>query len=157
MDWLEGALWGAFGGFTVEAVDYMIAVRRWRKLPWKVGAPSLNDPKATPAPKSAAGDDESPGIVAYLIAGGLRVAVGFGGAAAITASSGKAMTPWLAFITGAAVPFMLEKVTLFVPLLVTATREGFKVMQAQAAAERQAQPSPPPPVASPDPTGQEGS
>jgi len=97
MHWQEGALWGAVGGFAVEAVDYMIAVRRWRKLPWKVGAPSLNDPKAAPAPEDAAGDDDSPGVLAYLIAAGLRVAVGFVGAAAITASVGEAMTPWLAF------------------------------------------------------------
>ncbi|SEC88886.1 hypothetical protein SAMN05216489_01887 [Streptomyces sp. 3213] len=157
MNWLEGALWGAVGGFAIEAVDYMIAVRRWRKLPWEVGAPSLNDPKATPAPKSATGNDGSPGVAAYLIAGGLRVAVGFGGAAAITASSGQAMTPWLAFIVGAAVPFMLEKITLFVPFLVGVTREGFKVMQAQAAAERPEQPAATERAVSPEPSPQEGS
>ncbi|WP_043668290.1 hypothetical protein [Streptomyces xylophagus] len=165
MDWVHGALWGAFGGFAIEAVDYMIAVRRWRKLPWKVGAPSLNDPKATPAPQGGAGgatqagDDPVPGMVAYLIAGGLRVAVGLGGAAALTASSGDAMTPWLAMIAGAGVPYVLEKVTLFVPFLGGVAREGFKVMQGQGAAEIQIprQSAASPPGVAPEPNPQEGS
>lgn len=90
------------------------------------GAPSLNDPKAAPAPQNAAGDDDSPGVLAYLIAAGLSVAVGFVGSAAITAYVDEAMTPWPAFIVGGAVPFMLERITLSVPFLVGVTREGFR-------------------------------
>ncbi|MFB7198309.1 hypothetical protein ACFC1L_42240 [Streptomyces sp. NPDC056210] len=29
----EGVAWGAFGGFAMEALDFIIAVRRWHRLP----------------------------------------------------------------------------------------------------------------------------
>src|SRR4051812_28511004 len=112
MGWLEGALWGAFGGFAMEALDYIIAVRRWRKLPWKVGASSLGSshrPSNATAEPSA---DElpEPGFLAYTIAGILRVAVGCGVAAAITSTSPAVMTAWLSVLVGATAPIVLEKV-----------------------------------------------
>ncbi|WP_367324741.1 hypothetical protein [Streptomyces sp. HUAS ZL42] len=154
MDWREGALWGAFGGFAIEAIDYVIAVRRWRKLPWKVGAHSLSDPKAMPAQQSS-DDDGAPGLIAYLIAAGLRIALGLGGAAAFTAANGETMNAWLAVILGAAVPYVFEKVTLFVPFIGRVAKEGFAAVQAQAAAQNQEQSPSLPPAAS-DASGQEG-
>ncbi|MFE4637980.1 hypothetical protein ACFRJ1_32060 [Streptomyces sp. NPDC056773] len=136
MGWLEGVLWGAFGGFAMEAMDYIVAVRRWRKLPWDVGASSLAE--AAPAPRQQNSETTAPGILAYLIAAILRVLVGGGVAAAFTLTDPGAMSAWLAVLVGATAPYVLEKVTLFVPLVARVGREGIAAVQQQSATQRQA-------------------
>ncbi|MGK5639895.1 hypothetical protein ACSNOK_16505 [Streptomyces sp. URMC 126] len=134
MQWLEGALWGAFGGFAMEALDYIIAVRRWRELPWKVGANSLvNDRQPAPARSAPQGKEPpAPGLLAYTIAGVLRAVVGCGVAAAITRTSPEAVSAWLVVLVGATAPVVLEKVTMFVPLVAHVGREGIAATLQQA-------------------------
>ncbi|MBC2877240.1 MULTISPECIES: hypothetical protein [Streptomyces] len=134
MRWLEGALWGAFGGFAMEALDYIIAVRRWRRLPWNVDASSLRDDRQPlPAPDDRPGGGlPAPGFLAYAIAGLLRAAVGCGVAAAVTRTSPMAMSAWLAVMIGATAPMVLEKITMFVPLVVHVGKEGIAATVQQA-------------------------
>lgn len=134
MRWLEGALWGAFGGFAMEALDYIIAVRRWRRLPWNVDASSLRDERRPlPAPfERPDGELPAPGFLAYAIAGLLRAAVGCGVAAAVTRTSPMAMSAWLAVVIGATAPVVLEKITMFVPLVVHVGKEGIAATVQQA-------------------------
>jgi hypothetical protein len=133
MGWLESLGWGAFGGFAMEALDYIIAVRRWRKLPWNVGASSLVPGARGPSPaEQEAPDEGSPGILAYSIAAVLRVVVGAGTAAAVASTVPKAMSAWLAVLVGATSPHVLEKVTLFVPLVLRIGVEGIAAVQQQS-------------------------
>ncbi|MFJ1562412.1 hypothetical protein [Streptomyces mirabilis] len=139
----EGALWGAFGGFAMEALDYIIAVRRWRKLPWLVGASTLTpDRRASPDSRGHHMPEEqpAPGLLAYTIAGVLRVALG-GGTAAAVAHTAPSVTAWAAVVTGAAAPMALEKITLLVPLLIHMGREGV-VAALQPSTPTGAQPGP---------------
>ena len=66
MKWLVGLLWGAFGGFAMEALDYIVAVRRWRRLPWNVGANSLapGHPTGSAHREDPTGELPAPGLVA---------------------------------------------------------------------------------------------
>jgi hypothetical protein len=130
----EGVLWGAFGGFAMEALDYIIAVRRWRKLPWLVGASTLApDRRAAPHPRGGHIPEElpAPGLLAYTIAGALRITVGAGVAAAIVSTSPSAASPWLSVVAGAAAPLVLEKITMLVPLLMHAGRDGLMAVLQQ--------------------------
>ncbi|MFJ9634437.1 hypothetical protein ACIRU8_42770 [Streptomyces sp. NPDC101175] len=126
MDWLDGLLWGAFGGFAMEALDYIVAVRRWRRLPWNLGASSLTPGHLTSSARrdEPTGELPAPGVVAYTIAGVLRVTVGGGVAEAVTVTTPHHMSAWLAVLVGAAAPVVLEKVTVFVPLVVSIGKEG---------------------------------
>lgn len=134
MGWQELVLWGAAGGTCMEALDFIIAVRRWRRMPWHIGSTSLAGEPGQTAP---AGDRPSvqlpaPGAVAYWVAGVLRVGMGTIVAAAVGSSLPKDGTPWVLLVMGAAAPLLLEKLLLLVPLL-------------QGAAGQFQPPQPPPP------------
>lgn len=58
MEWLKPTLWGAFGGLAIEALDYITAVRKHRRLPWQREK------------------DTDPGPLAYGIATVLRITIG---------------------------------------------------------------------------------
>lgn len=110
----------------MEALDYIIAVRRWRKLPWLVGASTLTpDRRASPDSRGRHVPEEqpAPGLLAYTIAGVLRVVLG-GGTAAAVAHTAPSATAWVAVVAGAAAPMVLERITLLVPLLIHMGREG---------------------------------
>ncbi|WP_369240536.1 hypothetical protein AB5J56_40035 [Streptomyces sp. R21] len=122
----EGVLWGAFGGFAMEALDYIIAVRRRRMLPWLVGASTLTPDRGTePDSRGRHVPDElpAPGLLAYGIAVCLRIVVGAGAAAAVVSTSPSA-SAWMAVVTGAASLLAFEKVTVLVPLLMHLGREA---------------------------------
>ncbi|GAA4077468.1 hypothetical protein GCM10022233_65550 [Streptomyces shaanxiensis] len=127
----------------MEALDYMIAVRRWRRLPWRVGASSLRNPGSAPAPRET--DEDAPGLLAYLIAAVLRILLGAGVGAAVTQTITSGASAWLIALVGATAPHVLEKVTLFVPLVIRVGREGIAAVQAQAAMQQQ--PTSPAPLA----------
>ena len=116
--WLEAAAWGAFGGFAMEALDYITAVRRHHRVPWQ---------------KILPGD---PGPTAHAIATVLRLIVGAGVAAA-AARTTPSVSPWLAFGLGAAAPVVLEKLTTLIPLVLRSASQ-----QALAAPNGTAQPVP---------------
>ncbi|MFW6724182.1 hypothetical protein ACHZ98_29340 [Streptomyces sp. MAR4 CNY-716] len=120
MGWLEWALWGAFGGCAMEALDFIVAVRRWRRWPWDMGSASLVAEQGQPTPAGALSPGRTlpaPGVGAYLVAGVLRVGLGAGIAAAVGASAPDTGSPWLLLVVGAAAPLLLEKLTMLVPLL----------------------------------------
>ncbi|MFB7983960.1 hypothetical protein [Streptomyces vinaceus] len=137
MELLEGALWGAFGGFAMESLDFIVAVRRWRRWPWQVGSSSLGPGTAAAGATAPHGPStEAPplpatGFLAYSIAVALRLVVGAGTAAAVASASPAAASAWLMVLTGATAPHVLEKVTMFVPLVVKVGREGINAVQQQ--------------------------
>ncbi|MFI9150372.1 hypothetical protein [Streptomyces sp. NPDC053367] len=154
MAWLEGVLWGAFGGFAMEALDYIIAVRRWRRLPWNVGASTLSQGSRAGAHRTEPDEElPAPGVLAYCVAGVLRIAVGGGVALACTATAPGRMSAWLAVLVGATAPVVLEKVTAFVPLVTRVGREGIAATLQQPASGPE--PLPPPEAVWPPPTVQE--
>ncbi|KAF2779566.1 hypothetical protein STPH1_4233 [Streptomyces sp. OM5714] len=137
----------------MEALDYIIAVRRWRKLPWKVEASSLrtNNQQFSTSPE-AVPELPPPGLLAYCIAGILRISVGGGVTAAVTVTSPDAISAWLAVLIGATSPLVLEKITIFVPLVVQVGKEGIAahIQQSQQAPQASNPPSPAsPPTPSP--------
>ncbi|MDX3855910.1 hypothetical protein [Streptomyces sp. AK02-01A] len=89
MEWLKPTLWGAFGGLAIEALDYITAVRKHRRLPW-------HQEKVT-----------DPGPLAYGITTVLRITIGAGLACAAACTA--PISPWWAFGLGAAAPALLEK------------------------------------------------
>ncbi|MEV4502617.1 hypothetical protein [Streptomyces klenkii] len=100
MIWVGPTLWGLFGGFAIEALDLITAVRRHQRWPWL-------DKRGRPRP----------GPLAYSVAAGLRLVVGAGVACAAATSVHDRVTPWLAMGLGAAAPVVLEKLTALIPLL----------------------------------------
>lgn len=122
MQLLEGAAWGAFGGFAMDALDFIVAVRRWQRLPWEVKASSLTSGQEPPKPpRNQRNPLPAPGLLAYAVATVLRVTLGAGTAAAMTATFPHTTPAWSVVIIGAAAPHVLEKITTFVPLIVRAS------------------------------------
>ncbi|MFB7421189.1 hypothetical protein ACFC1L_42245 [Streptomyces sp. NPDC056210] len=60
----------------------------------------------------------APGPLAYSVAGTLRILVGGGLSATVVSTSPQTASAWIAVLTGATAPLILEKVTTLVPLLV---------------------------------------
>lgn len=85
----EAAAWGAAGGFVVEALFYMAALRAGPGLPWS--------------------REGEPGVWPSLLAFALRIAVGTVVAAAAGAS-GHLTTPLFALYIGAATPTFLPTI-----------------------------------------------
>lgn len=83
----QALLWGAFGGFAVEALDLSTAIRRCGKWPWK----RRGEPDMAP----------------YLASIFIRTSVGAGLAAAAAASH-QVTTVFAAVTTGVAAPLILE-------------------------------------------------
>lgn len=115
MTWVGAALWGLFGGFAVESLEFWTAVRRHHRWPWE-------NP----------GDGPTLGLLAYVLATTLRLGVGAGVAVAARTSEQSA-TAWVAMIVGAGTPLLLEKATALIPLVLqvgvtaltaTSPREG---------------------------------
>lgn len=96
---MGAALWGLFGGFAVESLEFWTAVRRHQRWPWE-------------------NPDDRPtlGFLAYIIATTLRLSVGAGVAVAARTSEHSA-TAWVAMIVGAGTPLLLEKATALIPLV----------------------------------------
>lgn len=101
MTWLGPALWGMFGAFAIESLDFWTAVRRHGRWPWQ-----------------GPDGDPGPGAMAYGIAEALRLVVGAGVSAAGCTSLGHGGTAWLAMTLGAAAPIVLEKLCVLVPLAI---------------------------------------
>jgi hypothetical protein len=99
MNWVGAALWGLFGGFAVEALEFWTAVRRHHRWPWE-------NP----------GDGPTLGPLAYILATALRLGVGAGVAVAARTSEQSA-TAWVAMTVGAGTPLLLEKATALIPLV----------------------------------------
>ncbi len=89
------ALWGAFGGLSVEAVQFYGAIRRTGTWPWKT--------KGEPRPL--------PLFVSVVI----RVGVGFGLALAAV-ETGQVSGPLGAIAVGVAAPLLIEQMAKRVPL-----------------------------------------
>jgi hypothetical protein len=105
-------MWGLFGGFAMEALDFITAVRRHQRWPW-IDAEGRS----------------RPGPLAYAIAVVLRLAVGAGVACAGAMSVPHLNAPWLAMGLGAAAPVVLEKLTSLIPLVL---KGGLDALMAQA-------------------------
>ena len=95
MSWSQYALWGAFGGLAVEAVQFLGALRRTADWPWRTpGEPS-------PGP-----------LVASVV---IRVGVGLGLAAA-AGETGQIAGAFGAIAVGVAAPLVIEQMARQVPL-----------------------------------------
>jgi hypothetical protein len=104
MGWFEAAAWGTFGGFAMEALDFITAVRRHRRVPWRKLIP------------------EDPGPAIHAVTSVLRLTVGAGVAAAASRTS-PSVSAWLALGLGAAAPVILEKLTALIPLVARSAAE----------------------------------
>ncbi len=89
------ALWGAFGGLSIEGIQFYGAIRRTGKWPWKI--------KGEPRPL--------PLFISVVI----RVGVGFGLALA-AAETGQVSGPLGAIAVGIAAPLVIEQMAKRVPL-----------------------------------------
>ena len=94
MTGLQFALWGAFGGFAVEALQFYSALRSCGDWPWRV--------KGEPPP----------GPLAASVA--IRVSVGLGLAAAAGAT-GQVAGPIGAIAVGVAAPLVIEQMARHIP------------------------------------------
>ena len=89
------ALWGAFGGLSIEAVQFYGAIRGTGKWPWK----TEGEPRPLPL------------FVSVVI----RVGVGFGLALAAV-ETGQVRGPLGAIAVGVAAPLLIEQMAKRVPL-----------------------------------------
>ena len=86
----QAALWGAFGGLAVEALEFGAVIRRTGRWPWRMkGEPSAS-------------------IFAVSVL--IRVGVGFGLAAA-AAETNQIAGPIAAIAIGVAAPLIIEKMS----------------------------------------------
>ncbi|MCP2259865.1 hypothetical protein LX15_003574 [Streptoalloteichus tenebrarius] len=92
---VECALWGLFGGFAVEGLDFAGAIRRTGGWPWK--------------------QPEEPGPVPFLVSVVIRLAVG-GGLAVAAGSAGQISGPFGALAIGIAAPLVVAQLAGQVPL-----------------------------------------
>jgi hypothetical protein len=95
MSWWQYALWGAFGGLAVEAIQFYGAIRRTGRWPWEI--------KGEPAPLP---------LLASVV---IRVGVGFGLALA-AAETQQVNGPLGAIAVGVAAPLLIEQMAKRVPL-----------------------------------------
>lgn len=118
MSWLEAALWGAFGGFAVEGLDFITAVRRHGRWPWRV-----------PGPLEV-------GAPGYLVAELIRLIIG-GGLASAMAVSGQSTSAVSALAVGVAAPLIVERLSRAIPLAGSAEQAGNRPPRPVAASGHQ--------------------
>jgi len=95
MTWWEYVLWGAFGGLSVEAIEFYGAIRRVKDWPWK----TKNEPP--------------PFVLAFSVV--IRVGLGVGLALA-AGQTGQVSGPMGAIAIGVAAPLLFEQMAKQVPL-----------------------------------------
>ncbi|MGW7528852.1 hypothetical protein [Streptomyces sp. NPDC054783] len=100
MTGLEAGLWGLFGGFAVEGLDFVDAVHRLRRVPWRA---SPDDPLPEAGPW------------AFAVAEIIRLVVGAGLAWAAT-DTHQVSGPLGALAIGAAAPMVLGQLSRALPL-----------------------------------------
>ncbi|AOS62799.1 hypothetical protein TL08_09920 [Actinoalloteichus hymeniacidonis] len=93
MGW-EYALWGLFGGFAVEGLEFSGAIRRTGTWPWRV--------------------PDEPGPLPLLVSVLIRLGVGSGLAAA-AGIAGQVSGPFGALAIGVAAPLLVEQLTRALP------------------------------------------
>lgn len=94
MTWWGYALWGAFGGLAVEAIEFSGAISRVKGWPWRTKG------ETPPLPLA----------VSVMI----RVGLGFGLASA-AGQAGAISGPWGAIAVGVAAPLLLAQMAKQVP------------------------------------------
>ncbi len=100
---IVAGLWGLFGGFAVEGLEFYAALRRHRRCPWQL--PDPTNPGAVPVP----------GPWFYIVAEIIRLLVGAGLAWA-SAATGQISGPLGALGVGAAAPTIIGQITKAIPL-----------------------------------------
>ena len=102
MIWWQYACWGAFGGLSVEAIQFYGAIRRNGKWPWKIKG--------------------EPGPLPLLVSVVIRVGVGLGLALA-AGQTGQVSGPLGAIAVGVAAPLLIEQMSKRVALTVEGTED----------------------------------
>ena len=91
----EYLAWGLFGGFAVEGLDFVGAIKRTGGWPWH--------------------QDGAPPLIIFLVSEVIRLAIDAGVALA-AGSSGQVSGPFGALAVGVAAPLLVEQLTRQVPL-----------------------------------------
>lgn len=95
MTWLEAAVWGLFGGFAVEGLEFVRAIRRTGDWPWR--------------------QPEEPGPLPLAASVVIRLTVGAGLAVATVAAE-QVQGPFGALAVGVAAPLLIEQILGYVPV-----------------------------------------
>jgi hypothetical protein len=95
MTWWEFALWGGFGGLSVEAIQFYGAIRKHGKWPWKI----KGEPKFGPLMTSV--------VIRTGVSLGLSVAAG---------ETGQVSGAIAAIAVGVAAPLIIEQMAKKVPI-----------------------------------------
>ncbi|MEV4299396.1 hypothetical protein [Microbispora rosea] len=118
MSGIEYLLWGLFGGFAVEGLEFAAAIRRSGKWPWK------RKSQITPLAASVA----------------IRLAVGSGLAAA-AGSAQQISGPFGALAMGVAAPLIIEQlasqITVALPQEGSGAQERFRALGSAISSESQ--------------------
>jgi hypothetical protein len=99
MTWVHAVLWGLFGSFAVEGLDFWAAIRRQGVWPWQAQAHGLR----------------TIGALGYLVAELVRLVIG-GGLAGASMLSGQITTQVGAIAVGIAAPLIVERISRQIPL-----------------------------------------
>jgi hypothetical protein len=97
--WVHAALWGLFGSFAVEGLDFYTAVVRQQRWPWHT---QVDGPHKT-------------GVLGYCVAELIRLVIG-GGLAGGAMLSGQIGTPFAAIALGIAAPLVVQRLSRQIPL-----------------------------------------
>jgi hypothetical protein len=92
----EYALWGLFGGFAVDGLEFAGAIRRTGGWPWR--------------------QPEEPGLAPLAVSVVIRLVVGAGLAAA-AGTTGQISGPFGALTMGIAAPLLIEQLARQIPLV----------------------------------------
>lgn len=117
MEAWEAALWGLFGGFAVEGLEFAAAVRRVKTWPWAFPG----EPRKWP----------------YFVSVVIRLTISSGLPAAATASD-QISTVFAAVAFGIAAPLVVEQIARQAPALVGDVRPEPTVVQLPAKGESSA-------------------
>lgn len=103
MTGLEFAVWGLFGGFAVEGLEFTAAIRRTGRWPWR--------------------QPGEPGPLPYTVSIVIRLAVG-GGLAAAAGVADQITGPFGAVAFGVAAPLVVEQLAKQVSLTESPAHDG---------------------------------
>ncbi|WP_345701285.1 hypothetical protein [Kitasatospora terrestris] len=149
MDWLAAAALGGLGGFSIEALDFIHALKSHGALPWQVGPDPSGRIVRRPDLRPGEENLPAPGGTAYAVAVALGVFVSSAVAGVMAATYAYAAVPAVSFILGMNVRGILDKLTKVVPLQVA--EHALRDMEAARPREDEPAPQPRTPAVEPAP------
>ncbi|MBK6015156.1 hypothetical protein [Streptomyces sp. MBT53] len=118
MDWFMAAALGAAGGASMEALDFIRAVKWHHQMPWNVQSDTIDPPQRRADVRPGEENLPAPGWKAYWLAAVLRLFVSGTLTGAVAATYPQSTNPLVAFVIGLGALSAVQQATTLAPLMV---------------------------------------